>query len=62
MYFDRGGGRAPPPQWQPPRGSRVTKKQERAILWLVGLNALLLLIAPIGGATIVQAILALWSR
>ena len=62
MYFERGGGWEPPPPWQPPRKSRVTKKQERAILWLIGLNALLLLVAPIGGATVIQAIVTIFSR
>ena len=59
MYFERGGG-GPPPPWQPPRRPRVTKKQERAILWLIGLNALLLLVAPIGGATIIEAVIKLF--
>ncbi len=55
MYVEGGG-------WRPPseplrRRPRVTKQQERIILWLVVLNAFLLLIAPIGGATIIQAII-----
>lgn len=45
--------------WEPPpRGPRLTKRQERLFLWLVAVNALLLLIAPIGGATIIHAIVA----
>ena len=60
MYFERGGGGSPPP-WQPPRRPRVTKKQERAILWLIGLNAVLLLVAPIGGATILEALIKLFA-
>ena len=56
MYLDE----AWRPQGEPPpREPRITKRQERVLLWLIAVNALLLLIAPIGGATIVHAILAL---
>ena len=42
----------------PPREPRPDKRQERVFLWLIAVNVLLLLIAPIGGATLVQAVLA----
>ena len=45
------------PSEPPRRKPRVTKRQERIILWLVVINALLLLIAPIGGVTILQAVI-----
>lgn len=46
--------------WEPkrPRG-RLTKRQEKVIGWLVGINLLLLLVAPLGGSTLVIAIVAL---
>ncbi len=57
MYVEGGGWR---PSWEPPpRRPRLTRQQERIILWFVVLNAFLLLIAPIGGATVVQAVAAL---
>ncbi len=43
----------------PPRKPRLTERQERVFLWLIAVNALLLLIAPVGGATIVHAVLAM---
>ena len=51
------GGWKPSPE-PPPRAPRLTPRQQRVMFWLVALNALLLLIAPIGGATIFHAILA----
>ncbi|WP_281011170.1 hypothetical protein [Lichenibacterium minor] len=40
----------------------MTRKQERIILWLVGVNVLFLLIAPIGGVTIVQTLVSLLAH
>ena len=34
------------------------ERQERVFLWLIAVNALLLFIAPVAGATIIHAILA----
>lgn len=56
MYVEAGWGR---PEEPPPRAPRPTKRQERALLWIIGVNALLLLFAPIGGATIIHAVLAM---
>jgi hypothetical protein len=39
--------------------ARPTERQERVFLWLIAVNALLLLIAPVGGATIIHAVLAM---
>ena len=61
MFLERGGGGFHPPAWQPPRRPRITKRQERVILWLVGVNAVLLLVAPIGGVTIIEAVIKLWA-
>ena len=43
----------------PPREPQPNERQERVFLWLIAVNALLLLIAPVGGATIVHAVLAM---
>ena len=40
----------------------MTKREERMILWLVGLNAVFLFVAPIGGATLIQAVIGLWGH
>ncbi len=55
MFVD--GGWRPSPE--PPRRPPLTKAQERAILWIVGLNLFLLLAAPVGGASLIHAIAAL---
>ena len=56
MYVEEGWR---PPGEPPPREPRLTERQERVILWLIAVNALLLLIAPVGGATFVHAVLAM---
>ena len=54
MFVEGGGGWRP--TWEPPpRRPRLTRQQEQRIVWLVAFCALLLLIAPIGGATIIEA-------
>ncbi len=60
MYVDfRSDGPAPRP-WRPkPAGRRLTRPQEKLLGWLVGINLVLLLVAPLGGATLVEAIVAL---
>ncbi len=55
MYAE-GGGWRPRSEPLPPR-PQVTKQQERIILWLIAINAIMLLVAPIGGVTILQAVL-----
>ena len=62
MFVEGGGGWKPPPWQPPPRKPHITKKQERLILWLVGVNVLFLLIAPIGGVTIVETVVSLLVR
>ena len=56
MYAE--GGWEPP--WEPPpRKPRLTKRQERVLIGLIAFNALLLLLAPISGSTVIHAILAI---
>ena len=43
----------------PPSEPRPKERQERVFLWLIAVNALLLLIAPVGGATVIHALLAM---
>lgn len=64
MFVDfEDGSRPIPGPWEPRRPpGRLTKRQERVIGWLVGLNLLLLLVAPLGGSTLVAAVIALVAR
>ncbi|GBU16556.1 MULTISPECIES: hypothetical protein [Methylobacterium] len=50
------------PSWEPPRKPRLTKRQESVLLWIIGANLLLLLVAPIGGATVFHALLAMMRQ
>ena len=56
MFVDvewRPQGEPPPPEPRP------NERQERVFVWLIAVNALLLLIAPFGGSTLVHAVLAM---
>lgn len=56
MFVDEGGWG----HWAEPAPKRVmTPRQERLVLRLVLVNALLLLIAPIGGGTIIEGLVML---
>ncbi|MBB4154536.1 hypothetical protein GGQ80_002452 [Sphingomonas jinjuensis] len=47
----------PPPPWQPrpaKRGPQLTPRQQRTLGAILGVNILLLLVAPIGGATLLE--------
>ncbi|MBW6528638.1 hypothetical protein KZ813_17490 [Sphingomonas sp. RHCKR7] len=53
----------PPPRWEPrPARPRLSPRQERWLGRLVLANMLLLLLAPIGGATLVDALITLFRR
>jgi hypothetical protein len=57
MYRDLGGSygrrRLPEPEKKPPRLSR---RQQALLMWVIGIELLLLFIAPIGGSSIIDAI------
>ncbi len=49
--------------WHPPRpAGKQTKGHETVLLLLIGIFLLSMLIAPIAGSTLVDALLALMSR
>ncbi|GAA4220071.1 hypothetical protein GCM10022253_23300 [Sphingomonas endophytica] len=51
----------PPPPWQPPRRRpRLTPRQEKTLAAIIGFNIVLLIIAPIGGATLIGVLALLW--
>lgn len=62
MFQDFRDMPAPPP-WRPPERSpakiHLTERQRRTVSIIIGINLVLLLVVPIGGATIVAAIVAL---
>ncbi|WP_182085303.1 hypothetical protein [Aureimonas sp. ME7] len=54
--------RSLPEPWKPERPKpRLTKRQESALAWIVGLNLLMLLLGPIAGTTVIDAVWALWG-
>ena len=51
----------PPPPWQPPRRTpRLSRRQQDVLGGIIGFNLILLLLAPIGGATLISAVIALF--
>ncbi len=48
----------PPPPEEPPPRPRLTPRQERLLMRILAFNIVLLVVAPIGGATVLQAIAA----
>ncbi|ORE97491.1 hypothetical protein [Aurantimonas sp. 22II-16-19i] len=56
MYLDEKN------QWRPPKPSapapRLTDRDERIVLWSVGVFLVSLVIAPIGGASVIHALIA----
>ena len=56
MYLDEKN------QWRPPEPSasdpRLTDREERIMLWSVGVFLVSLVVAPIGGASVIHALLA----
>ena len=60
MFVDFSNAWPPPGPWEPDKSrARLTKRQERLVAWIIGVNLLLLLVAPLGGSTVVDAVVAL---
>lgn len=50
----------PPPEPPQDRGTpKLTPRQQKTLMTLIGINLFLLFIAPIGGATIISALIEL---
>lgn len=43
----------------PPRTPKLTPRQGRTLLWVIAVNVILLLVAPIGGRTLFNALAVL---
>ena len=62
MYLDEKNEWNPQKPARPTkRGNPLTEREETLILWVVGLNLAAILIAPIGGASVVEACIALFA-
>jgi hypothetical protein len=60
MFMDF-GDQPPPPPWQPKQPDRrpaLNAGQRKTLAIVVAMNLLLLLVAPIGGATLISALIA----
>ncbi len=59
MFVDFSNAWPPPGPWEPNKsGARLSKRQERLVAWIIGINLLLLLVAPLGGSTVINAVMA----
>lgn len=57
MFVDFSNQGPPPGPWDPtPSRIRLTKRQERTVAWIIGINLVLLLVAPLGGSTLIDAV------
>lgn len=61
MFIDLPGNWPGDPKPEPPQ-RRLSPRRERLLLALLGLNMILLVVAPIGGATLLHGVVALLSR
>lgn len=60
MFVDLPGSWPPEdPQPEPPP-RRLSVGEQKVLIWLLGVNVLLLLIAPVGGATLVQLLVGIF--
>ena len=51
----------PPKRTPEPTPKRLDPQQEKRLMLIIGVNALLLFVAPIGGATVIGALLRWWG-
>lgn len=62
MFLDtKNLGPRPEPLPERPR-PKLSPRQEKTLVWILTFNLLLMLIAPIGGATVINGIVALFTR
>ena len=62
MYLDT-NGHGPGGKPEPERNTRpqLSLNEQKALFWIAGLNFVLLLVAPIGGATLFDIVMS-WFR
>lgn len=60
MFLDmKSHGPRPEPLPPKPTGPNLTPRDQKVIAWVICVNILILFIAPIGGATVIQSLLAM---
>lgn len=58
MFVDSENRRLPEP-WRPqPPKPRLTARQQKVMVWIIGFNVVMLLFGPLAGTTLLQAIWA----
>lgn len=63
MFVEFQDGWPPPEPWEPkPAGPRMSKRAERLTTWIIGFNLVMLLVGPLAGATVFDAVLAMLHR
>ena len=62
MFLDLNNYTPPPdPPAEPDRSPSLTPRQQKTLMMIVGFNIFLLFVAPIGGATVISALLELFG-
>lgn len=60
MFVDFREPWPPPEPWQPkPPPPRISRRGESVLAWILGFNLLMLLLGPLAGATVIDAVIAL---
>lgn len=62
MFVDFEQGWPPPERREPDPAPRQNKRSETVAAWIIGFNLVMLLVGPLAGATIFDAIVALFKR
>jgi hypothetical protein len=63
MFVDFQNGWPPPDPWEPkPAPPRMSKRAETLTTWIIGFNLVMLLVGPFAGATVFDAVMALFHR
>jgi len=61
MFVDYRNWRPPEPIEPAPQRPRLTRQQEKRLIWAVGLNLLMLFLGPLAGVTMFDALAALFG-
>jgi len=62
MFLDLNNYTPPPdPPAEPDRSPSLTPRQQKTLMMIIGFNIFLLFVAPIGGATVISALLELFG-
>ncbi|KQU55982.1 hypothetical protein ASG67_07830 [Sphingomonas sp. Leaf339] len=61
MFVDFRNAWPPPEPWQPkPQPPRISRRGESVLAWILGFNLLMLFLGPLAGATVIDAVVALF--